>query len=108
MDRVEMMKVEFQVDGSEDYHVILEFKKVRAAVVEVVSKVFENYNARLTEIISAPAEGDTVKFVALELHVTGQPPVKMRWDNVPLKAVFALEYALVEAQKLMLDETSKL
>ena len=109
-NRVELMKVEFQVEGTEDYHVQLEFKKVRAAVVEVVSAVFDNFSKKLAAIVAEPQDpaGDVVKFVELNLHVTGNPPVKLRWENVPLKAVFALEYALVEAQKLMLDETSKL
>lgn len=107
-EKVEKMKVEFQVEGNEDYYVCLEFRKVRAAVVEVVGKIFESYAQKLADIIAAPNEGDTVKYVQLDLQVTGQPPVKMRWENVPLKTVFALEYTLVEAQKLMLDETSKL
>lgn len=107
-DTIRLMKAEFMVEGKEDYYVCLEFKRVRKTVVEVVTKIFESFSKRLAEIVTATPDDNTVKYVKLNLQITGQKPMKLKWNNVPLKAVFALEYALVEAQKLMLDETSKL
>lgn len=106
--KVKLMKVEFIVEGGEDYYACLEFKRVRSPVVDIVSKIYTDYAEKAAAIIASATGDPKVKYVRLDLHITGKKVMKRKWLNVPLTAVIALEYKLVEAQKLMLDETSKI
>ncbi len=105
--KVKLMKVEFIVEGGEDYYACLEFKRVRASVVDIVKNIVEEYLAKIDSALNLTGE-PCVKYVKLNFSVTGQKPLKKKWLKSSLESVFGAEYLMVEAQKKMLDGTSKL
>ena len=105
---IKAMKIEFIVDGKEDYSARLKFGNVRANVVAIISKIFNKYSEKADETFANAMGEPKVKSVKLNLDITGKKPIRLKWINVPLAVVVAVEDQFVKAQGEMLIETGKL